>query len=355
MPFLGWTLPGAITCGAAQRLATQNGVLPGYRVMVAGRGPLLLRAAADLVDAGVRVVAFVEATRGAQLAFGGLRSLLGSADRAGQAARYARTLLRAGVPMRFGQVVVEAAGRERVESVTLAAAKDLSRPGQSRRQTYSVDALCISNGLEPNVELIQALGCEVAYDRGAQAFYPQLDDTLRTSVPWVYAAGEVTGIGGAAKSLVEGEIAGIQAAVDLQAVPQEKVALRLSALLAQRRRLRLQALWAERAYVGPDLFQRIADLDTVACRCEETTLREFREAIKEGDGSPRDVKLRTRAGMGMCQGRMCLATLYRELASAPGHTAPSMEPVRIRPPLEPVPLGWLAEHVTSESEVDDPA
>ena len=62
MPFKGWTLPGVITAGAAQRMLAQDGVAPGRRVLVAGRGPLMLRCAAQLIQAGVDVAAVVEAT-----------------------------------------------------------------------------------------------------------------------------------------------------------------------------------------------------------------------------------------------------------------------------------------------------
>jgi len=352
MPFAGWTLPGVMTCGAAQRLTAQSGVVPGNRVLVAGRGPLLLRAAAELIEAGVHVVAMVEATGVTHLAVNGLRTLAGSTDRARQAGRYARRLLGAGVPMLFGHVVVEAGGDGPVEWATIAPLDRGSRPVRDRKRSMPVDAICVSNGLEPNIELFQALGCELVYDVEAQAFFPRHDEALRTSVPWVYAAGEVTGIGGAPKSLIEGEIAGIQAALGLGAVQEENVAIRLRKLVRQRRKRLRQARSVDHAYVGPDLYLRIADPDTLACRCEEITLGELRAAVLEGNGFPRDAKLRTRIGMGICQGRMCLTTLYQELASGVHHPSLQMEPIRVRPPLEPVPLGQLAELVTSDSDTE---
>jgi len=323
--------------------------------MVAGRGPLLLRAAAELIEGGVHVVAFVEATGVAHLAVRGMRSLLTGRDRIRQAGRYARTLLGSGVPVFLGHAIMEAGGLKQLEWATIAATEQFSRFRQGRTQSLAVDAICVSNGLEPNVELFQALGCELAYDVQAHAFFPRHDDTLRTTVSWVYAAGEVTGVGGAAKSLVEGEIAGIQAALDLGAAQEQKAAPRLRELALQRRKLLAQAQWVEQAYLAPDVFLRIANPGSIACRCEEVTLGELRSAVLEGNGSPRDVKVRTRMGMGMCQGRMCLTTVYRELASGVGHPGYHVEPVRVRPPLEPVLLSQLSELVAPDSNAENPA
>ena len=49
------------------------------------------------------------------------------------------------------------------------------------------------------------------------------------------------------------------------------------------------------------------------CRCEEVTLAEIRRAIAEGADSVRDVKLRTHAGMGACQGMTCRRAVERIL------------------------------------------
>ena len=63
LPFPGWELPGVTTVGAAQALLKGQGVVAGRRVLVAGSGPLLLPAAAGLAEAGVHVVAVLEANR----------------------------------------------------------------------------------------------------------------------------------------------------------------------------------------------------------------------------------------------------------------------------------------------------
>ena len=49
------------------------------------------------------------------------------------------------------------------------------------------------------------------------------------------------------------------------------------------------------------------------CRCEEVTLGDIRRAIEAGADSIRDIKLRTHAGMGVCQGMTCRKNIERML------------------------------------------
>ena len=55
------------------------------------------------------------------------------------------------------------------------------------------------------------------------------------------------------------------------------------------------------------------DDDVLVCRCEEITAGEIREAIRMGATDVTGVKRRTRAGMGLCQGRTCEALVQQIL------------------------------------------
>ena len=72
--------------------------------------------------------------------------------------------------------------------------------------------------------------------------------------------------------------------------------------------------------------------DPVVCRCEGVRRSDLRRAISAG-GSLRDLKQRTRIGMGECQGRVCLP-IAQPLAGS--ETLPAA-----RPPLRPLCLGAL--------------
>ena len=54
--------------------------------------------------------------------------------------------------------------------------------------------------------------------------------------------------------------------------------------------------------------------DKIICRCEEVLESEIRKAVEEGCRSLKAVKIRTRAGMGSCQGCTCIP-LIREIIS----------------------------------------
>lgn len=77
----------------------------------------------------------------------------------------------------------------------------------------------------------------------------------------------------------------------------------------------------------------------IICRCEEITDEEIAAAVAEGAASPREVRLRTRAGMGVCGGRTCRHAVARLLAEAGLPEAPGP---RWRPPVRPVLLGDLS-------------
>jgi len=82
--------------------------------------------------------------------------------------------------------------------------------------------------------------------------------------------------------------------------------------------------------------------DVIVCRCEEVTAGQIRQAIREGAGDVIGVKRRTRAGMGLCQGRTCEKIVMRLLAQELGRPMEEIKPDTIRPPIVPVSFGALA-------------
>jgi NAD(P)H-nitrite reductase large subunit len=76
------------------------------------------------------------------------------------------------------------------------------------------------------------------------------------------------------------------------------------------------------------------------CRCEEISLDEILNAVANGARSVAEVKKRTRAGMGLCQGRTCerlvQQILKRELGAEACH-----HPDTSRPPVRPLAFGTL--------------
>ena len=84
------------------------------------------------------------------------------------------------------------------------------------------------------------------------------------------------------------------------------------------------------------------DDDIVICRCEEITLSEIKRAIKEGGAlDVTGIKRRTRAGMGLCQGRTCEKLVQQILKEQLGEKAEKIGSSTSRPPVRPVTFGTL--------------
>ncbi|MGA5314414.1 NAD(P)/FAD-dependent oxidoreductase [Streptomyces pseudogriseolus] len=322
LPFPGWTLPGVVTAGGAQAMLKGGLVTPGRTVVVAGTGPLLLPVATGLAAAGVRVAALVESTDPAHLP----RHARALAGKLPEAAGYAARLLRHRVPVLTRHTVVRAHGEDRLTGVTVAALDARGRVQPGTERLLPCDALAVGHGMLPHTDLAETLGCRL--DGHAVA----VDAEQRTDVPGVWAAGEATGIGGAALALAEGHIAGRSAAARLRGATPDPHAWAPAARVRARGRTAAAALRA--LHTLPAHWSDGVPDDTVICRCEEVSAGAVREALDLGAGDTRTVKLLTRAGMGWCQGRVCAPAVAALTGCAP-------TPAR-RPFARPVPLGVLA-------------
>lgn len=83
--------------------------------------------------------------------------------------------------------------------------------------------------------------------------------------------------------------------------------------------------------------------DIIICRCEEVTLRELEEAAKEFNSSARELKLRTRAGMGVCGGRTCRPSVDKVLAKVANLNPTDEIPLKVSPPVRPISLEDLSD------------
>lgn len=269
LPFPGWTLPGVHGAGGLQALIKNGWPVSGRRLVLAGSGPLLLAAADTARAAGADLLLIAEqASRAALLGFAaGL-----DAVRLGQAAGLGWRLRGR---YRSGHWVRRAIGGDKLEAVVIS-------DGHSE-QELACDELGVGFGLLPNTELAELLGCRI--EEGAIA----VDAQLRTSLPLVWAAGECTGIGGADKAQVEGELAA------LQMLGQDGQSQQAAHSKAKRFARRLARSFALR----PELLQ-LAEAKTLICRCEDVSL-----GVLRAQRGWRDAKLQTRCGMGACQGRVC--------------------------------------------------
>lgn len=296
LPFPGWELPGVFTAGAAHALASGQRIAVGSRVLVAGTGPLLLPVTESLLGVGADVVAVLDA--GSPAAW--LRrapDLAGQWDKLAGFAGYLRRLV-GSTQFRTRAGVVAAVGEERVEEAVVAKLDARWRPVPGTHRRIPVDAICVAHGLEPRLELARAAGCDI------EDGFVRVDRAQRSSTPWVFAAGEATGIAGARAAAAEGAVAGLAAAVHVEATTWrevEKPARR--AMLVVRCGQRFGRAMASATRIGEDWNEWLTP-QTVVCRCEEVPYQALRDsAPAQRDAS--SLNLSCRVGLGSCQGRMC--------------------------------------------------
>jgi len=307
VPFPGWELPGVVTVGGAQALLKGQGHKVGPRVLVAGTGPLLLSLAVSLASAGVKVVGVADPVRlTAWLPH--LSTVVRAPRKVLQATAYRTRLAALGVPI-WG---------EGLESVTREGERLIARLAS---RTVTVDAVAVGHGFTPQTELAAAMGCTLATD-------PRDGSTIVDGCPdGVYAAGELTGVGGADAAIATGTLAGLAAAHRLG-----KLDDRAHARAARRwlKRAAAAARFATALHAVHTPPVSFAD-ETVLCRCEDVTFGTARAAMALGADDPRSLKLLTRVGMGPCQGRLCGASAAALLGCPPD--AYSHRPVAVPVPL----------------------
>jgi NADPH-dependent 2,4-dienoyl-CoA reductase/sulfur reductase-like enzyme len=337
VPVPGWTLPGVLTCGAAQVMLKTAAMVPLPPVVLVGSGPLLLLVAVQLLRAGIRPAAVVcteprgnwarAATRlwPALVAPGYLSkglSLIGA-------------LRRSGVPRFPAATGVRIEGSARAEAVVFASG--------GREHRIAAQTVLLHQGVVPNANLWQSLDIEHHWDAMQHCFRPVVDDWGNTTLAGVLVAGDSAGIGGAEAALCAGELSGLSVAWQQRRIDTGERDRR--AWLARRS---LKAHWGvrpflDRLYEPPAAMRVPAGDDTIVCRCEEVTAGELRRLAVTGVQGPNQMKAFSRCGMGPCQGRLCGLTLTELIATTQRRSAAEVGCLRIRAPVLPVTVGELAE------------
>jgi len=343
--FPGWTLPGVMMGGAAQSLLVTQRVLPGRRVVLAGVGPLQLKVASQLIDAGAAVVDILEASSKPPVSMENALRSLGHWGKMREGMTYWMNLKKARVPYHHSHVPVRALGTEQLEAVVVARVDEEWQVVPGTERTLEADTLCLSYGFLPATQLTRLIGCRLDFHERAGGWVTWHDPDQRTSVEGVYVAGEVGGIGGAEVAIEEGRIAGLAAA---RALGKSETGASQKQQVEVRKRLTRAREFAELAsgmmQLKPALLDLITD-DTILCRCESVPAAQIMQAIGEGDCTLRGIKVQTRAGMGSCQGRMCGHLISRLIAKKTGMPLESIPPDTARPPVKPVPLRVLVDHL----------
>ena len=345
MPFPGWTLPGVLSTGAVQTLIKQSGVLPAKTILVGGAGLFLITVSADIQKNGGRVPAVLDESPFSRrvppvslLARNLAKFALGNVILA--------RLRFAGTTMHSGTRILEARGSDSLQEVVAARVDPAGAVIAGSETAYRSDCLAVGFGFTANLDLAQLAGCAVVFNSALGGWVVKVNEDLETTVDGITAAGEITAIGGAAKSLIEGRLAGLSILRRMGLLKSNELDREISILKQARKRQMAFGRYFNAQYSFPSEYMAnwIRSLpDRVpVCRCEEVNLGDVRRAIAEGFGTPAGVKKATRCGMGICQGSTCKTILLEVLAALTGKPLAHIPPPSVRMPVKPVSLGALA-------------
>jgi thioredoxin reductase len=335
MPVPGWTLPGVLTCGAAQTVFKAHGLAPQGRFVLAGNGPLLLLLAVQLLRAGIKPSAILETQLNRRAALPHLPAFLTASGYLGKGLALLREIKAAGIAFHKGVTQLAIKGDTQVREIEFTC--------QGKTQTESADHVFLHQGVVPNGNLAWSLNLAHQWDEAQRCFRPTLDTWGRSSAASILVAGDAGGIVGAKGAEAMGQLAALAAAADLgiisSAACHERARSTRAALDKQLAvRPFLDALYRpHQRWIAPP------DDDTVVCRCEEVRAGEIRRLVTEQQcPGPNQMKAFVRCGMGPCQGRLCGLTTVEIMAECRGVPVSEIGYYRIRPPVKPVTVGDLA-------------
>ena len=167
----GYRPAGIFSAGTAQRLVNMEGYMPGREVVILGSGDIGLIMARRMTLEGAKVKVVAELMPYS----GGLKRNI------------VQCLDDFNIPLYLSTTVVEIHGQEHLTGVTLAQVDDKRLPIPGTERYIPCDTLLLSVGLLPENELTRQAGAALDAVTGG----PVVDETLATSLPGVFACGNV--------------------------------------------------------------------------------------------------------------------------------------------------------------------
>ena len=167
----GYRPAGIFSAGTAQRLVNMEGYMPGGEVVILGSGDIGLIMARRMTLEGAKVKVVAELMPYS----GGLKRNI------------VQCLDDYGIPLKLSHTVIDIEGKEHVSAVTIAEVGPDRRPIPGTEIRYTCDTLLLSCGLIPENELSRSAGVDMNGVTGG----PNVNESLETSVPGIFACGNV--------------------------------------------------------------------------------------------------------------------------------------------------------------------
>ena len=168
----GYRPAGIFSAGTAQRYVNIEGYMPGKKIVILGSGDIGLIMARRLTLEGAQVKMVLE-----------IMSYSGGLKR-----NIVQCLDDYGIPLRLNHTVTKIFGKERVTGVQVSEVDPATRqPIPGTEEYVECDTLLLSVGLIPENELTRKASVRI----NPKTSGPEVDETLTTSIPGIFAAGNV--------------------------------------------------------------------------------------------------------------------------------------------------------------------
>ena len=303
-------LPGVMLASAAQRLIRLYAVKPFETAVVLTANADGYRAAADLVNVGIRVAAIVD-----------MRPQ-------GETSSITKLPKLAGIPIKNGHAIYEAipaGGKIGITGVQVCALDPNGNANAQNAQQSPCDGVVMSVGWAPTDGLLNHVGGKMSYSQPLEQFIP---DVLP---PGTFAAGRVNGFYALEDRLADGRRAGIAAAVHVGKISSSHAAA------IETKKVERNSVSHNHPFPIIDHPQGkvFVDFD------EDVQYKDILNAEQEGFDNIELLKRYSTFGMGPSQGKACNTNVIRILAKVLGKTVGEVGAPRSRPFYHPVPLSHL--------------
>lgn len=300
-PVKGWTLPGVMTTGAMQSLLKGYNVLAGKKILMCGNGPFILHVAKELKKAGAEIVAISEkSSKPTILDYKILiKLLLNSFELFFKGVRYLFFLKFNRIPVFYGYEITSIEEKDRGLTGTI---KNIEGTDS---KCFEVNCICLGYGFNSSNNMLRFIDCKHDYKSDSNSLVTYRHDDFQTTVKDIYAIGDCVQINGAQVAELEGILTGYNVAESLSYnINSEYFEEKIIYEIKLRKLKTFQDnLW--KLYKSNNNNLAFLDKDVEICRCECIKYSTIENALENGFTSIRDLKLKTRLGMGACQGRYC--------------------------------------------------
>ena len=297
--------PGIMLAASARTYLNRYAVLPGRNPVLFTNNDSAYATAIDLVQAGARVNAVIDA-----------RTEIGAA---------AQAAIDAGIDVIPGSAVVATRGGKRINRVQIGSPGKVAASDTAPAHWLDCDCLLVSGGWSPVVHLFSQAGGRLRYDVESACFVPG-DSPQSVSV-----AGAAHGEFPLTQGLSGGYRAGLAVVESCGYTPTSKPA---PVSAEQRSEAALIPLWSVPAQ-QPDAKKFVDYFNDV-------TTSGIALAVREGYVSVEHLKRYTTAGMGLEQGKTGNINALAVLAAETGTAIHDVGTTTYRPPYTPVTFGALA-------------